>query len=195
MKILALNGSRRNNGNTWCLIRAALAAAERAGAETETLGLGDYRIEACTGCEGCSDSWQCVLEDDFAALVERLDAADGVVLASPTYWYTVTSDMKRFIDRCYSLIRYPHSRREWIGKYRDAGKACVTMAVAEQPDPAMMGNTLELLTDFSRDIGLEVVDSVRAPGFFAAGSIRSDPDVLRSAEAAGEQLIRRLARR
>ena len=189
MKILALNGSRRKQGNTDALLRSILAPAEQAGAATEILHPGDYRIEGCTGCEACGSSWDCVIRDDFAGLVGKMDRADGIVFGSPTYWYTVTSDMKRFIDRCYSLLQYPESRHQWIGKYRQTGKACVTAAVCEQTDAAMMGNTLSLLSDFSRDIGLQVVDSVRAMGFFSPGSIKEDSATLQSAGQAGEKLL------
>lgn len=174
MKILAINGSRRKQGNTSILLQTILQAAEQSTATTETLFLGDYRIEACTGCEGCSDSWQCVIKDDFATIIDKLDQADGIILASPTYWYTVTSDMKRFVDRCYSLIQYPNTRQQWIGKYQGQGKACITAAVCEQHEEEMMGNTLKLLSDFSKDIGLKLVDSVAALGCFEAGSIRSN---------------------
>ena len=192
MRVLAINGSRRQNGNTSYLIQSLLAPLEQAGVTSEIIVLGDYRIEACTGCEACSDSWDCVIRDDFSALVSRMDAADAVILASPTYWYSVTSDMKRFVDRCYSLIRYPRSRREWIGKYQGTGKVCVTAAVCEQSDPTMMGNTLTLLSDFARDIGLDLEDSVKALGFFSAGSIKEGRDVLGKAERVGERLLRRL---
>lgn len=190
MDILAMVGSRRKQGNTSGLVEAVLAPARERGAQVEVLFLGDFRIEACTGCEGCSGSWQCVIEDDFQALVERLDRADGLVLASPTYWYTVTSDMKRFVDRCYSLIRFPETRRAWIGKYQGTNKVCVTAAVCEQPDPALAGNTLPLLSDFARDIGLDVVATVQAAGFFAAGSLRQDPAILDQARQAGAALCR-----
>jgi hypothetical protein len=72
------------------------------------------------------------------------------------------------------------------------GKACITAAVCEQSEASMMGNTLSLLTDFSRDIGLDVVDSVQALGFFSAGSIKDDPSVLRQAELAGQKLFQHL---
>lgn len=192
MKILAINGSRRKRGNTSILIETILSAAETAGAETETLFLGDYQLGACTGCEGCSTSWDCVIKDDYPDLIARLDEADALVLASPTYWYTVTSDMKRFIDRSYSLIQYPNSRQEWIGKYQGTGKLCVTAAVCEQHEEAMMGNTLTLLSDFSRDIGLALVDSVCVLGCFAAGSINADSGALNRAELAGQELMRKL---
>ncbi|NIQ97860.1 MAG: flavodoxin family protein, partial [Desulfuromonadales bacterium] len=168
MKILALNGSRRKNGNTAALVDAVLGAAAADGAATEALFLGDYNIGACTGCEGCSNSWECVIKDDFQPLVARMDAADGVVFASPTYWYSVTSDMKRLIDRCYSLIRFPVSRKEWISKYAGSGRAAVVVAVCEQETEDMMGNTLQLLNDFAGDIGLPVAATVRGLQHFAA---------------------------
>lgn len=189
MKVLSINGSRRKKGNTEILIQSILAPVKQAGISVESIFLGDYDIGACTGCEGCSKSWECIIKDDFAQVVKKIDEADGIVLASPTYWYTVTSDMKRFIDRCYSLIQYPVSRKQWIGKYQGSHKVCVTAAVCEQSEAAMMGNTLSLLTDFSKDIGLNVVESVKGLGFFEAGSIRADHNFLLKAETTGQKLL------
>ncbi len=194
MKLLAINGSRRKNGNTSWLIQSLLAPADKGGAQTESIFLGDYNIGACTGCEGCSSSWECVLKDDFAQIIKKIDAADGIVLASPTYWYSVTSDMKRFIDRCYSLIQFPVNRKQWIGKYQGTGKACVTAAICEQSEASAMGNTLSLLTDFSKDIGMDVIASVKALGFFEAGSIKADHALLEKAETTGQKLFDRLKR-
>jgi multimeric flavodoxin WrbA len=192
MKLLAINGSRRKNGNTNCLIQSLLAPADKCGAQTEIIFLGDYNIGACTGCEGCRSSWECVIKDDFAQIVKKIDDADGIVLASPTYWYSVTSDMKRFIDRCYSLIQFPVNRKEWIGKYQGTGKACVTAAICEQSEASAMGNTLSLLTDFSKDVGIDVIDSFSGLGFFEAESIKTDHNLLQKAEIAGQKLFDRL---
>ena len=189
MKVLSINGSRRKEGNTAILIQSILAPVKHAGIPTESIFLGDYDIGACTGCEGCSKSWDCVIKDDFAQVVKKIDEADGIVLASPTYWYSVTSDMKRLIDRCYSLIQYPVSRKQWIGKYQGSHKVCVTAAVCEQSEAAMMGNTLSLLTDFSKDIGLNVIAAEKGLGFFEAGSIRADQSLLLKAETTGQKLL------
>jgi multimeric flavodoxin WrbA len=189
LKILSINGSRRKKGNTEHLIQSILAPVKQAGAQTESIFLGDYNIGACTGCEGCSKSWECIIKDDFAQVETMVDAADGLILASPTYWYSVTSDMKRFIDRCYSLIQFPVSRRQWTGKYQGAGKVCITAAVCEQPEASAMGNTLSLLTDFSNDIGIDVVASVAGMGFFEAGSIQADHNLLQEAKKAGQKLL------
>ncbi len=189
MKLLAINGSRRKKGNTSYLIQSILTPADKGGAQTEIIFLGDYDIGACTGCEGCASSWECVIKDDFAQIVKKIDDADGIVLASPAYWYSVTSDMKRFIDRCYSLIQFPVNRKEWIGKYHGVGKACVSAAVCEQSEASAMGNTLLLLTDFAKDIGFDVIASVEGMGFFEAGSIKADSNLLQKAETVGQNLF------
>jgi len=192
MKLLAINGSRRKKGNTSYLIQSLLVPADRDGVQTEIIFLGDYNIGGCTGCEGCKSNWECVIKDDFAQLVKKIDDADGIILASPTYWYSVTSDMKRFIDRCYSLIQFPVSRKEWIAKYQGTGKVCVTAAICEQSETSAMGNTLSLLTDFSRDIGLDVIEAVKGLGFFEAGSITADHNLLQKAEMTGQKLFDRI---
>ena len=192
MKILSINGSRRKKGNTEHLIQSILSPITQGETQTESIFLGDYNIGACTGCEGCSGSWECVIKDDFVQIVKKIDEANGVILASPTYWYSVTSDMKRFIDRCYSLIQFPVSRKQWIGKYQGAGKVCITAAICEQLETSAMGNTLSLLTDFSNDIGIDVISSVKGLGFFEAGSIKSDHNLLQEAKTAGQDLLDRL---
>jgi multimeric flavodoxin WrbA len=194
LKILSINGSRRKKGNTEFLLQSIINPVQKSGVQAESIFLGDYNIGACTGCEGCKSSWECIIKDDFSQLIKKIDEADGIVLASPTYWYSVTSDMKRFIDRCYSIIQFPVNRKSWIGKYQGAGKACVTAAVCEQFEESAMGNTLSLLTDFSNDIGLEVIESVKGLGFFEAGSIKADHKLLQKAEMAGQNLLNHLQR-
>ncbi len=102
--------------------------------------------------------------------------------------------MKRFIDRCYSLIQFPVTRKEWISKYQGSKKACVTAAVCEQFEESAMGNTLSLLTDFSKDIGLDVVETVKGLGFFEAGSIKADHRLMEKAETAGQHLFDHIKR-
>jgi len=85
----------------------------------------------------------------------------------------------------------------WRGKisqYQGMGKLCITAAVCEQSEASMMGNTLTLLNDFSRDIGLELVKSIAALRCFEAGSIKTDGESLLQAEQVGQALRKLLVR-
>lgn len=104
MKLLVISGSRNRKGQT---ARAAAALAEGAalaGCETESVFLPDLRIERCRQCEDdgwglCRSKLQCVIEDDFAAVVEKVRQTDVVVFASPVYFSDLSESLRAFLDR------------------------------------------------------------------------------------------------
>lgn len=65
MKILGIVGSKRKNGNTAALVKKALAEIQCEEIETKMIHLGDYNIKGCTGCEGCKETYKCVIKDDI----------------------------------------------------------------------------------------------------------------------------------
>ncbi|EMS69548.1 flavodoxin family protein [Ruminiclostridium cellobioparum] len=107
MKILLLNSSYRKDGNTArvleCIKEEILLTAGRQGlsAEFETVSLAHSDVQICRGCRGCFDRGEksCPLKDEVPGIKERLDSADGVVLASPVYVEDVNGIMKNWIDR------------------------------------------------------------------------------------------------
>ena len=108
MNILVVNGSPRGaNGNTTKLTDAFLTGAHAAGAESEMVYLKDKHIEHCTGCFSCwtQTPGVCINEDDMPALLEKVQQADLLLLATPLYIYTVTGLMKDFMDRCLPSIQ------------------------------------------------------------------------------------------
>ncbi len=107
LRILGISGSPREiRSRTRKLLQWVLAGAAATGAETELVDLTSLRIEACTACESCSLTGQCVHTDDFPFLYERMADADGIVLGSPVYIDHVTGQMKVFIDRLADAIHY-----------------------------------------------------------------------------------------
>lgn len=107
LRILGIQGSPRGiNSRTRMLVQWVLSGAEVLGAATEIVDLSSLRIEACTACESCALTGQCVYNDDFLLLYERMVAADGIVLGSPVYIDNVTGQMKVFIDRLADAIHY-----------------------------------------------------------------------------------------
>lgn len=100
MQILGINGSHRKGRNTARLLQIALDAAAELGAETKALEITDYNIQYCKGCNKCMRQAKCSIEDDdMAMLGEMMIEADGIILASPTYFGGVSGRMKTFIDR------------------------------------------------------------------------------------------------
>jgi len=105
MKILALNGSFRKNGNTEVLLKQALMGAESEGAEVEILRLTDYKIEPCRGCGLClfRENVCQVQGDDVSFIFSKVDGCEGVILGAPCYFLELTAVVKQLIDRCWIL--------------------------------------------------------------------------------------------
>lgn len=105
IKILGVSGSPRKGKNTGSLLQAALEAAQEAGAETELLSLAGLNILPCTGCNTCVREKRCSRdgEDDMPAVKQKLEEADGVILAAPSYFGGVPGVMKNMMDRTRSL--------------------------------------------------------------------------------------------
>ena len=97
--VVAVIGSPRPNGNTVALVDAALAELERCGCRCTRIMPAELQIAACDGHDDCGQRTTCAHEDDMAAVLEKVYAADGLILASPVYYENVTSQMKAFIDR------------------------------------------------------------------------------------------------
>lgn len=102
MKILAINGSPRPNGNTALLLTTVLEEIQKEGIETHIYQLGGTHIRACTACRQCfvHKNKRCIIDsDELNTLVQMMCDADGILLGSPTYFANVSSEMKALIDR------------------------------------------------------------------------------------------------
>lgn len=102
MKVVALNGSSRRGGNTAILLGHVLAELEAEGIETELVELADVEIHGCLACRKCSShrNRRCSQENDMGNVcIEKMAAADGILLGSPTYVTDVSPVIKALIDR------------------------------------------------------------------------------------------------
>lgn len=103
--------SPRSGGNTEILVRKALESAEKEGAETEPWSIAGKDVKPCDHCLTCIKTGQCHIKDDMQALYPKMIAADGIILGSPVYFWSVTAQAKTVIDRTYALRR-PTNRLE-----------------------------------------------------------------------------------
>ena len=102
MKVVAFNGSPRKTGNTSILINHVFGELEKLDIKTELVQLSDRTIHGCIACEQCSKNMdkRCSVKDDAANdYIEKMLAADGIILGSPVYFQDVTPEMKALIDR------------------------------------------------------------------------------------------------
>jgi len=102
MRVVGINGSARKGGNTTLLLRHVFAELENEGIETELVELSGKRIHGCTACYKCftNKDRRCAVKGDAANdCIAKIDAADGILLGSPTYFTDVTAEMKALIDR------------------------------------------------------------------------------------------------
>ena len=108
MKVVAFNGSARKDGNTAILIREVFAELDAEGIETEMIQLAGKTIRGCTACGKCFENknQRCAIDNDYAnECIEKMLEADGIILASPTYFADVTSEIKALIDRAGYVSR------------------------------------------------------------------------------------------
>ena len=101
MKVIAFNGSAREDGNTSILIRYVLGELKKEGIETEVFNLAGKNIHGCRVCRKCfeNENKQCVVKTDVLnECIEKMIEADGIIMGSPTYFTDVSTEMKALID-------------------------------------------------------------------------------------------------
>lgn len=102
MKVIAINGSPRPGGNTEIMLKKVLEPLEAAGWSTEVLRIGGKLVRGCMACMKCVEkrNGRCIIEGDVVnEYLEKMYAADAIILGSPTYFADVTSELKALIDR------------------------------------------------------------------------------------------------
>ncbi len=108
MKVVAFNGSARKDGNTAILVWRVFAELEKEGISTELVQLAGEPIHGCCACGQCfkNKNQRCAFDDDIVnSCLEKMAAADGIILASPTYFADLTSETKALIDRTGYVAR------------------------------------------------------------------------------------------
>jgi len=103
MKVVALNGSARKDGNTAILLNLVLDELKAEGIETELIQMAGRAPQGCLACYKCfkNKDKRCSVDKDIVnRVIEKMLAADGILLGSPTYFSDVSAGMRAFIERC-----------------------------------------------------------------------------------------------
>ena len=106
MKVFAINGSPRADGNTAGMLNKVLEVCASAGHETELYQAGGRAVHGCKACNGCANHLgQCSIDDWVNEVYTKMKAADAIVIGSPTYFSDLTPETKAIIDRCGYVSR------------------------------------------------------------------------------------------
>lgn len=107
-QITAIYGSPRRVGNTATLLRQAVAGARAQGLAVTEIHLRDLKISPCLEIYGCKRDGECAIHDDFQNVRDAILASDGIMLASPIFFYAVSAQVKILMDRFQS---------QWVKKH------------------------------------------------------------------------------
>ena len=192
--VLLIGSSPRKNGNSDLLLKAAAEGLASQQVASETVFLRDYQYQPCLGCEQCRKDKQCTrLNDGMTLLYPKIEAARGLILASPVHHYNVTSWMKAFIDRLYCYYDFENTKpRRWSSRLAEQNRKAAVIGVCEQVDKHDMGFVMEAMQLPLQALGYEIVASQRVFGVFARGELRNQPQMLEKAKMVGETLARAL---
>ena len=108
MKVVAFNGSARRDGNTAILVKEVFRALKKAGIRTELMQMAGKKIQGCIACGKCFENKdkRCVMKGDIVnECIEKMLEADGIILASPTYFADISANMKALIERAGFVAR------------------------------------------------------------------------------------------
>lgn len=162
MKIVVLTGSPRRNGNSAYLADRFIEGAKEKGHEIYRFDCAFKQVEPCRACNRCGMDGPCIFNDDFSELRPHLIEADMVVFATPMYYFGISAQMKRVIDRFYAI------NGKIKGRYKKAAYL-MTYANTAKSDSEPMLLHYRTMMDY---LGWESVGEIVAPGVWTAGSVR-----------------------
>lgn len=161
--VLILSGSPRKGGNSDLLCDEFMRGALDAGNQAEKIFLRSKKVAPCNACYFCNQSGgKCAIQDDMSEILDKMQAADVIVMASPVYFYSIDAQMKAVIDR--SVARWtniPNKEFYYI------------MTAAEDSD-TVMDCTLECFRGFASCLEeAKEMGVIQGKGVYEAGAIRS----------------------
>lgn len=176
-KVLILSGSPRKGGNSDLLCDAFMKGAQESGNQVEKVFIRSKKIAPCNACYFCKQSGgQCAINDDMAEILDKIQAADVIVMASPVYFYSIDSQMKAVIDR--SVARWTNI----------PNKEFYYIMTAAEDSSDVMDCTLECFRGFARCLdGAREMGVIWGKGVYEAGAIKEMP-VMQEAYEMGKQI-------
>ncbi len=190
VKIVAVYGSPRRKGNTSLLLQRAVEGAREEGAEVREIHLRDQKISPCLEIYKCKESGECAIKDDFQKVRDLMLDSDGIMLASPIFFYTVSAHTKIFMDRFQS----GWVRKYWIdkvpfGKWQAVRKGLFISAGATKGKKLFDG-VLLTVRYFLDVLDAELWKSLLFRELDLQGDVLRHPEYLEEAYQTGREMVK-----
>ncbi len=182
MRVMAIVGSPRVQGNTNFLVQEALDEISKAGIETEKLIVSEQRISPCQCHDDCGMTPSCYQDDDMKWILDKFITADGIILGSPTFFGNVTGQMKLFIDR----NRFYHRQKRKIDA-RSAGIITVANNSGTDSTRDVLKRFLNSVCNVPQDRILVAMGSTKPPMVARANLV-----LIEEARAMGRKMVQEL---
>ncbi|MCI8949264.1 MAG: flavodoxin family protein [Lachnospiraceae bacterium] len=101
MNVLMLNGSPRQNGNTYIALHEMEKIFAAQGIETEIIQVGNQGIRSCVACGSCMEKGACVFDDLVNSIAPKFERCDGLVVGSPVYYASANATLVACLTRLF----------------------------------------------------------------------------------------------
>ena len=189
LKVLAISGSPRRDGNTDLLLREAIAGAESRDAEVKRIVLSKLCISPCRHCDCCLEAGQCVIEDEMQSIYRDLAIADRLVIASPIFFMGVTAQTKAMIDRCQALWVAKHVLKLPVAFNGGRERRGLFVSVGGTKGPKLFEPALATIRIWFKTLDFTFAGDLLFRGIDERGAIAQHPTALRDAFAMGQSLV------
>ena len=185
MKVLGIMGSPRIKGNADLLLNEALKGARSQQAEVDKLVVDKLKIGPCREYYTCLKDGNCAIKDDMDEIYPRLLEVDGIIVASPIFFYNVSAQLKTLIDRCQALW----TRKYVLKQKMTPGRKGVFIGVGATTGAKLFEGSILTIKYFFKAIDVEYSDELLIRGVDKRGEIKDHPETLSGAFEMGEKLV------
>jgi multimeric flavodoxin WrbA len=188
LRVLGIAGSPRRGGNTDLLLAEVMKGAASQGAEVKTIILCQLDIAPCQHGDRCFESGSCQIDDDMQMVYQELAKTDRIVLASPLHFMGVTAQAKAMIDRCQALwVRKHKLNLPPLGDQRK--RKGLFVSIGGRKGVNLFQPAMATVKAFFASLDIDYTGELVFPGIDAKGAITKNPDALKQAYLAGQELV------
>ena len=177
-KVVVISSTMRINGNSEILCKEFAKGAKDSGNDVVTIYLREHEINYCKGCWGSQKVRKCVIDDGVNPLLETIKNADVLVFGTPIYYYSITGQLKTFLDRLTPIYDSNH-------KFRDV---YLLATAADMEIEAMDGAIREIEGWISCFEDVKLKGIVCATGASDIGDIKKNPEKIKEVYTIGKNI-------